>query len=283
MNDLSTSFSSKNPFEESKKIDKNGNEYWIARELMKIFDYSQWQRFIPVIDKARQACTNSGKNVDDQFIVVDELIEVGRGALYKTKGYHLTRYACYLIAQNGNPSKKFIALAQTYFAIQTRRQEAFDQLPEEERRLIKRKHVSDHNIELGKVAGDSGVENFGYFHNKGYEGMYAGTNKMQIQRYKGIGDDNPLDRAGTVELAANDFRITQTAQKLSSHLKNNEKLGQAKASQTHYDIGKITREAMGKAGNPMPEDLKPEIHIKDLKKKKKLEREMRDRPQLGLK
>jgi len=191
---------SNNPFEDSKKIDENGDEYWVARELMKIFDYSQWQSFLPVINKAKRACTNSGKNVDDQFMVVNELIEVGKGALYKAKGYHLTRYACYLIAQNGDSSKETIALAQTYFAIQTRRQEAFDQLPEEERRLIKRKHVSDHNRMLNKTAGDSGVENFGYFHNKGYEGMYEGKNKKQIQSYKNIGNDDPLDRAGFVDI-----------------------------------------------------------------------------------
>jgi len=272
--DLDHAANEESVFEKIKKIDKNGMEYWSGRELMEVFNYSQWQTFLRVINKAKQACTNSGNDVDDQFIVVDELIEVGKGALYKAKGYHLTRYACYLVAQNGNSSKEPIALAQTYFAIQTRRQETFEQLPEEEKRLIKRKHVTEHNKELNKAAHESGVENFAYFHNKGYKGMYDGRTKKQVQQYKNIGEDNIFDRAGSAELAANDFRITQTTQKLNSHLKDKEKIGQAKAGETHYNIGKITREAMKKAGNPMPEDLKPEVHIKKVEEKK--------RPKLGL-
>lgn len=252
-------------FEEIKKIDENGVEYWEARELMPLLEYDKWSNFDSVvIAKAKVACINSGQNVTNHFADIGKMVKIGSGSEREVKDYKLSRYACYLIAQNGDPSKKAVAKAQTYFAIQTRRQEVFQQLAENEKRLFVRGEIKDHNKKLFATAKQAGVSNFGRFNNAGYEGLY-GLRKDQIQKKKGIGKDDVLDRAGTTELAANLFRITQTDEKI----RNENIKGEYKASNTHLVVGKKVRQTIREIGGTMPENLKPEKHIKELERERK--------------
>lgn len=252
-------------FEDIKKIDENGIEYWEARELMPLLDYDKWSNFDSVvIAKAKIACINSGQSVTNHFADIGKMVKIGSGSEREVKDYKLSRYACYLIAQNGDSSKQAIATAQTYFAIQTRRQEVFQQLAENEKRLFVRGEIKDHNKKLFATAKQAGVSNFGRFNNAGYEGLY-GMRKDQIQTKKGIGKDDVLDRAGTTELAANLFRITQTDEKI----RNEDIKGDYKASNTHLEVGKKIRQTIREIGGTMPEALKPEKHIKELEKERK--------------
>lgn len=252
-------------FEDIKKIDENGVEYWEARELMPLLEYDKWSNFDSVvIAKAKIACINSGQSVTNHFADIGKMVKIGSGSEREVKDYKLSRYACYLIAQNGDSSKQAIATAQTYFAIQTRRQEVFQQLAENEKRLFVRGEIKDHNKKLFATAKQAGVSNFGRFNNAGYEGLY-GMRKDQIQAKKGIGKDDVLDRAGTTELAANLFRITQTDEKI----RNEDIKGDYKASNTHLEVGKKIRQTIREIGGTMPEALKPEKHIKELEKERK--------------
>lgn len=251
-------------FEDIKKIDENGVEYWEARELMPLLDYTRWENFEKVIAKAKEACINSGQDIISHFLEATKMVSLGSGAKRETREYRLSRYACYLIAQNGDSSKQAIATAQTYFAIQTRKQEVFQQLAENEKRLFVRGEIKDHNKKLFATAKQAGVNNFGRFNNAGYEGLY-GMRKDQIQKKKNIGNDDVLDRAGTTELAANLFRITQTDEKI----RNESIKGDYKASNTHFEVGKEVRQTIRKIGGTMPEELKPEKHIKELEKERK--------------
>lgn len=201
-------------FEFIKKIDENGVEYWKARELMPLLDYSDWRNFNKVIDKAKIACRNSKQSIISHFVDINEIVNLGSGSTREIENYKLSRYACYLIAQNGDPYKKPVAQAQTYFAIQTRKQEIFQQLDKGGQRLFLRGEVKTHNKELNTTAYSAGVKNFGKFNNAGYIGLY-GMKKSSVQIKKGIGKDDVLDRAGATELAANLFRITQTDEKLN--------------------------------------------------------------------
>ncbi len=252
-------------FEEIKKIDENGVEYWEARELMPLLDYDKWSNFDSVvIAKAKVACTNSGQTVANHFADVGKMVRIGSSTEREIKDYKLSRYACYLIAQNGDPSKRAIATAQTYFAIQTRRQEIFQQLPENEQRLFLRGEVKTHNKALNTTAFNAGVKNFGKFNNAGYLGLY-GMKKRSVQQKKRIGDDDVLDRAGATELAANLFRITQTDEVLK---KENIK-GEGRATFKHIVVGQKVRKSIQDIGGTMPEDLPPEPHIKELEKQQK--------------
>ncbi len=253
-------------FEEIKKIDEDGVEYWEARELMEILEYAQWRNFENVIEKAKSACTLSGQNVVDHFAEISKMIEVGKGATKSILDYKLSRYACYLVAQNGDSTKESIALAQTYFATQTRKQELFENLAEEEKRFLTRGEVIDHNKKLFRTAKDSGVKNFGKFNDAGYLGLYGLTNK-QIQEKKKLGDDKLLDRAGATELAANLFRITQTDEQLKGKLDEGQLIGESNASRTHYVVGGKVRKAIKDIGGAMPEDLPPQEHIEEVKKR----------------
>jgi DNA-damage-inducible protein D len=181
-------------FEDIKRIDENGVEYWEARELMLILEYSKWSNFENVIEKAKTACLLSEQPVEDHFADISKVIKGGKGAIQSIPDYKLSRYACYLIAQNGDSTKEPIALAQTYFATQTRKQELLEALTDDEKRLLTRDEVTNHNKKLFKTAQDSGVRNFGKFNDAGYLGLYGLTNK-QIQEQKQIGDDKILDRA----------------------------------------------------------------------------------------
>jgi len=247
-------------FEEIKKIDENGIEYWEARELLLILGYSNWQKAEEVIARAARACINSGQAVDNHFNLTVKMVKIGLNTVREVKDYKLDRYACYLIAQNGDSNKQEISLAQTYFAIQTRRQEIFQQLSDNEKRLFIRTEVSDHNKKLFSTAKQSGVTKFGLFNDAGYKGLY-GIPVAEIEKKKGIKKGELLDRAGSTELAANLFRITQTDEKLKKdHIRNQEF-----ASQTHFMVGGKVRQTIKDIGGTLPENLLPERHIKELK------------------
>ncbi|MEK7184964.1 MAG: DNA damage-inducible protein D [Patescibacteria group bacterium] len=252
-------------FEDIKKIDGNGIEYWTARELMLILGYSTWRRFEDVIKRAQQACLNSRQFPQDHFADTGKLIRIAKDAMRKIDDYKLDRYACYLIAQNGDSSKEEIAFAQTYFAIQTRNQEMYQNLPNNEKRIIARNEVTEKNKKLFSTARLVGVSNFGKFNDAGYKRLYT-MSLSEIEFKKGIKKGELLDRAGGTELAANLFRITQTEDKLN---KNNIK-GDIDAQRTHFEVGRKVRQVIRDIGGEMPENLKPERHIKDLKKEIKI-------------
>ena len=255
-------------FEDIKHIDENGIEFWYARELMTILQYANWQNFEKIIEKAKIACKNSSINVLDHFIDVDKMVQIGSGAERKQKDYKLTRYACYLIAQNGDSRKKVIALAQTYFAIQTRKQEIsekeYSSLTEDEKRFYQRDLTRKGNYSLNQTAKKSGVKNFDKFHNAGYKGLYNGETADDIAKRKGLRyREDILDNMGSTELIANLFRISQTEQKLKKDNIQTEK----EANKTHYNIGKNIREVIEKNGGTMPEDLPtPDKSLKELEK-----------------
>lgn len=257
-------------FEEIKHIDESGNEYWLARELMVALDYTKWGNFKGVIAKAMIACENSNISVNDCFAEVGKSIISGKGKQDIIEDYKLNRYACYLIAQNGSPTKKQIALAQTYFAVKTRQQEIteeqYKQLSEDERRIYNRNLTKQKNSALFDVAQKSGVEDFAKFNNAGYLGLYNET-AGQIKTRKGLKKGQEiLDYMGSEELGANIFRITQTEAKLKKSNINNEDL----ACATHNYVGKAVRRAIKEVGGTMPEDLPtPAKSVKQLEKEKK--------------
>lgn len=210
-------------FESIKKLGSDGTEFWMARLLGKILDYAEYRNFLPVIEKARNACANSGQPVGNHFVEMHEMVSIGSGAERKMESYALSRYACYLIVQNGDPSKPVIANGQTYFAIQTRRQEladneVFQRLKEDEKRLFLRNEMKEHNKKLVEAAQQAGVESnldFAIFQNHGYKGLYGGLDAKGIHARKGLQKNQQiLDNMGSTELAANLFRTTQTEEKL---------------------------------------------------------------------
>lgn len=256
--------------EQKKLRAPNGEEYWMARDLQKMFGYSKWSNFELVIEKAILACNNSGVPAEKHFPVSGKKVSAGSGAMVPKKDYYLTRYACYLIAMNGDSAKPEIATAQTYFAVQTRRQEVQDMVIAEDRRLLLRERVRKANRSLFSTAKASGVREFGVFQGAGYLGLYD-MNVAEIKQKKGIPKtDELLDRADRLELAANEFRITQTEDKLNRERVNSEKL----AKNVHYEVGREVRNAISKVGGTMPEDLPAAPHIKTIEKKRKRENKM---------
>ena len=260
-------------FEDIKHIDKNGIEFWFARELMHVLQYSNWQNFEKIINKAKISCQNSDTGVLDHFIGVNKMVQIGSGAYRKQIDYKLTRYACYLIAQNGDSRKKVIALAQTYFAVQTRKQEIsekeYHMLTEDEKRFYQRDLTRRGNYSLNQAAKNAGVRNFDKFHNSGYKGLYNGETADDIAKRKGLRyREDILDNMGSEELAANLFRITQTESKLKKDNICNEK----EANKTHYNIGRNIREVIAKNGGTMPENLPtPQKSLKQLEKETRYE------------
>src|SRR5574344_781317 len=225
-------------FEDIKHIDENGTEYWYARELMSILQYSNWQNFEKIVDKAKTSCENSGINVSEHFIDISKLSKRANNAVVEIKDYQLTRYACYLIAQNGDSRKEVIALAQTYFAVQTRKQEInekeYSMLTEDEKRFYQRNLARKGNYSLNKTAQKAGVKNFDKFHNAGYRGLYNGETADDIAKRKGLRyREDILDNMGSDELIANLFRISQTEQKLKRDNIQTEK----DANKAHYEVG----------------------------------------------
>ncbi len=258
-------------FEDIKHIDENGVEFWYARELMPILQYSNWQNFEKIIDKAKISCENSGISVFEHFIDVNKLSKRANNAEVEIKDYELTRYACYLIAQNGDSRKKVIALAQTYFAVQTRKQEIsekeYTSLTEDEKRFYQRNLTRKGNYSLNQTAKKAGVKNFDKFHNVGYKGLYNGETADDIAKRKGLRyREDILDNMGSTELSANLFRISQTEEKLKKDNIQTEK----DACNTHNKIGKIVRKAIKEAGGTMPENLPtPKKSLKQLEKENK--------------
>lgn len=262
-------------FEEIRQTDASGREFWSARKLSKVLEYSEYRHFLPVIDKAKEACRNSGHDVVDHFEDFLGMVEIGSGARRKLPDVRLSRYACYLIVQNGDPAKPVIANGQTYFAIQTRRQEladdeAFQRLKEDEKRLFLRNELKEHNKQLVETAQQAGVEttlDFAVFQNHGYKGLYGGLDAQAIHKRKGLKKSQKiLDHMGSTELAANLFRATQTDEKLR---RENIK-GKEKANQTHHEVGAKVRSTIKELGGTMPEDLPtPEKGIKQLERKQK--------------
>ena len=259
-------------FENIKHIDEEGNEYWYARELMPLLEYSKWERFSNTIENAKVACENSGYNVNYHFPGVGKMVQIGSKTNRQIADYKLSRYACYLIAQNGDSRKKAISLAQTYFAIQTRRQELsekeYTELSEDEKRFYQRNLTKKGNYALNQAAKKSGVKNFDKFHNAGYKGLYNGETADDIAKRKGLRyREEILDNMGSDELIANLFRISQTEQKL----KKDNVVGENKANKVHYNIGKNIREVIAKNGGTMPEKLPtPNKSLKELEKEKLL-------------
>ena len=259
-------------FEDIKKIRADGTEYWCARELSAVLDYNKWENFSKVIRRAKIACENSGHEVTDHFPEVRKMIEIAKGAQREVVDYELSRYACYLIVQNGDPRKEVIALGQTYFAIQTYRQEVadrFNQLDEDSRRLVVRGDIKQWNQLLAETARNAGVitaEEFAIFQNAGYMGLYGGMTVDDIHRKKGLAvGQKILDYMGSTELIANLFRISQTEEKLRKDAVDSAEA----ATSVHYVVGGEVREAIRKIGGTMPEELPtPEKSIAELEQER---------------
>ena len=259
-----------NPFEKARQTDAAGNEYWSARDLQHLLDYSTWQKFMAVITKAQTACAQSGYAIADHFNRTVKMVVIGSGAQRQQTDFHLSRYACYLIVQNGDPNKNVIAAGQTYFAVQTRRQElqdteTFRQLSEDKQRLLLRGQIRTHNSDLAAAAKEAGVEKpveYATFQNHGYKGLYGGLDNQGIHKRKGLKKSQKiLDHMNASELAANLFRATQTEEKLRrDHIK-----GKTQANQAHFEVGRKVRQTIEELGGIMPEDQPvPEKSIKQL-------------------
>ena len=255
-------------FESIKHFDENGNEYWYARELQKVLEYNKWENFEKVIEKAKLSCLNSNYGLQDHFPDVRKMVDIGSNTLRNIVDYKLSRYACYLIAQNGDSRKKVIGLAQTYFAIQTRKQELlekdYNSLTEDEKRFYQRNLTKKGNSSLNQTAKTAGVKNFDLFHNAGYKGLYNGETANDIAKRKGLRyREDILDNMGSEELAANLFRITQT----ESKLKKDNICGEGNAIDAHYEVGKEVRNTIERLGGTMPEYLPtPDKSLKELEK-----------------
>lgn len=265
--DVTLTTTGKQSFEDLKKTNEHGAEYWSARALQPLLGYAQWRRFENAIGKSITSCKQSGNDPDYHFAGVGKPITGGKGAVQTVQDYHLSRFACYLIAQNGDPKKPEIAKAQQYFAIQARRQELSDTLAADMERLELRKQTSEEFKALSGAARQAGVQDrmFGIFHDAGYKGLY-GMGSEAIKTRKGIEPkEQILDRMGTTELAANQFRMTQTRDKLVRERVNN----QQSAIRTHEQVGKEVRDAIVRIGGTLPENIPPAEPIKAVQKRVK--------------
>ncbi|MDD3234698.1 MAG: DNA damage-inducible protein D [Candidatus Cloacimonetes bacterium] len=260
-------------FERLKKLNEFGSEYWLARDLAEALDYSQWRNFVNVIDKAKEACKNTGNNVLDHFAKVSKMISLPKTATREIDDIMLSRYACYLIVQNADPAKEIVALGQSYFALKTRERELdeeYQQLSEDKKRLAIRQELREHNKQLADAAKDAGIEDateYAVFQNYGYMGLYGGLKAKDIHIRKGLKKSQKiLDHMGSTELAANLFRATQTEEKLRREKVKGKKL----ANDVHYTVGKKVRETIEELGGTMPEDLPtPEESIAKIEQKNK--------------
>lgn len=249
---------SEQTFESIKHVNEYGEEYWLARELQLVLEYTQWRRFSDAIDRAKLACKNSGFAVEDHFADVGKMVDIGSGAERQIDDVMLSRYACYLIVMNGDPRKEVIAIGQSYFAVKTRQQELIDnyeQMSEDQKRLAIRNEMIAHNKSLAEAAQMAGIADqreYAIFQNKGYQGLYGGLGAKEIHARKGLKKSQKiLDHMGSTELAANLFRATQTDEKL----RRENIQGKQAAYDTHYDVGKKVRQTIKELGGTMPEDL----------------------------
>ena len=262
-------------FEGIRQLDEHGDEFWSARDLAPLLEYQDWRNFMQVVDKARVACGQSGRAVADHFGDATKMVPIGSGAQRPVSDVYLSRYACYLIVQNGDPSKPVIANGQTYFATQARRQELADdgkfaQLSEDEKRLAIRNELATHNKHLAAAAKEAGVEtgiDFAIFQDHGYKGLYGGLGNKEIHARKGLKKSQKiLDHMGSTELAANLFRATQTEEKL----RRDQVSGKTQANKTHFEVGRKVRQTIDELGGTMPENLpKPESSIQQIESTKK--------------
>jgi len=247
-------------FESLRKTDAAGREFWWARELGKALEYAEFRNFLPVVEKAQTACIESGHPVANHFVGMHEMVEIGSGARREMPSFALSRYACYLIVQNGDPSKPVIAQGQTYFALQTRKQElqdgtSFARLAEDDKRLAIRQELSEHNKHLAAAAKDAGVDTplaYAIFQDHGYKGLYGGLGAKELHARKGLKKSQKiLDHMGSTELAANLFRATQTEDKL----RRDGTQGKGKANKVHLEVGKKVRQTIQELGGDLPENL----------------------------
>ena len=261
-------------FENIKHVSDTGEEFWLARELQSILEYREWRNFERVIEKAKEACKNAGNVANDYFVDINKTVTTGIGQDKLIKDYMLHRYACYLIVQNGDPSKEVIALGQSYFAVKTRQQELienYDDLSEDQKRLSIRYQIIEHNKSLVEAAHHAGIideKDYAIFQNKGYQGLYGGLGVKEIHARKGLKKSQKiLDHMGSTELAANLFRATQTDEKL-----RREKIkGKENANQIHFEVGRKVRKTIEELGGTMPENLPtPEKSIKQIESKNKV-------------
>lgn len=273
------------PFEQIRRQSEDGGEYWSARDLATILGYdTNFRNFKHAIEKAQLACVNSGRAVDDHFASARKMVTIGSGARRSIEDYHLSRYACYLTVQNADPAKPNVSLGQTYFAVQTRRQEQADEmdgLSEDQRRLYLRGQLSDHNRQLAEAANQAGVvqgRDFAIFVDHGYMGLYAGLRAREIHTRKGLAKkEHILDHMGSTELAANLFRATQTEEKL----RRDGIQGKSKANRTHFEVGREVRDTIKRLGGTMPEDLPtPEDSIKQVQQREARRLQQRMQPEL---
>ena len=264
---------SEQTFESIKHYTDDGQEFWYARDLQRVLEYTEWRNFSTVIEKAKIACQNSGQVVEECFVDVNKTSPMPRGGVKRLDDIMLSRYACYLIVQNGDPRKEIIALGQTYFAVKTRQQELvedYEQLSEDQKRLAIRNEMKRHNSALADAAHDAGVIepiDYAIFQNYGYMGLYNGLKAADIRQRKGLkkGQDI-LDHMGSTELAANLFRATQTEEKL----RRDKVRGKRAANQTHYAVGQKVRKTIEELGGTMPEDLPtPEKSVKQIESEQK--------------
>ena len=257
-----------NIFEIIKRVDNNGAEYWSSRDIAKVLEYADYRNFLTVIDKAEIACENSGEVIHNHFVEINEMVQIGSGAEKSIETIYLSRYACYLIVQNSDPTKIVVAKGQTYFAIQTRRQEKTDSLIEDNNRIFLREEMKKHNTSLMQTASQAGVESFAIFQNAGYKGLYGGFSMQDIHTKKKLKKSQKiLDHMNSEELAANLFRATQTDAKI----KRENIKGEEKANLAHFEVGQKVRNTIANLGGTMPEKLPtPESIIKVQTRTKKL-------------
>ena len=256
-------------FERIRRTNAAGNEYWSSRDFAQVLDYTDYRNFEQVIRKAKTACFNSGHRIEDHFVDITDMIEIGKGGQRAVQSVYMSRYACYLVIQNADPGKDIVALGQTYFAVQTRRQELADEDTEKERRLLLRQEIKTHNTRLAGAARDAGVvksSDYAIFQNHGYMGLYGGLTAQDVHHRKGLKKGQQiLDYMGSTELAANLFRATQTEEKLR---RENIK-GKEKANRTHREVGAKIRKTIRELGGTMPEELPVAENIKRIASQKK--------------
>jgi len=263
-NDIATSGSAASPFETIRRRNDAGNDYWSARDLSRVLGYDDYRNFKVVLLKAKQACFNSGQRIEDHFGDITEMVDIGSDAKREIDTVYLSRYACYLVIQNADPAKEIVAAGQTYFAVQTRRQELTDENRDKSRRLFLREELTAHNSRLAGTAKSAGVAagvDYAIFMNHGYQGLYGGLTAQDIHRRKGLKKgEQILDHMGSTELAANLFRATQTEEKI----RRERIVGKDRANQAHEQVGKKVRQTIKDLGGTMPESLPAADSIKKI-------------------